>query len=54
METGVTEIDSFMENKSADVTLNAPEVPDNFGNNSKFRQKADDFVFDVNNPFGEL
>jgi hypothetical protein len=54
METGVTDIDAFMENKSTDVTLNEPEKPDSFGDNSLLRQKADAFVFDVNNPFGEL
>lgn len=54
METGVTDIDAFMENKSTDVTLNDPEKPDSFGDNSKLRAKADAFVFDLNNPFGEL
>lgn len=54
METGVTDIDDFMENKSTDVTLNTAEAPDSFGDNTLLRTKADAFVFDVNNPFGEL
>jgi hypothetical protein len=54
METGVTDIDAFMENKSTDVTLNDPETPDSFGDNSALRAKADAFVFDVNNPFGSM
>lgn len=54
IETGVEEIDSFVDNKSADVEVNPVEKPDNFGGNSKFKQRADEFVFNTNNPFGEL
>ena len=52
--TGNETIDQFMENKSADVQLNPVEKPDNFGGNDKFKQRADEFVFDTRNPFGEI
>lgn len=52
--TGVEEIDSFETKKSTDPTVNAsPEVQDSFGDNTKLRTKAADFIFDTNNPFGE-
>jgi len=52
--TGEETVDSFMENKSTDVTVNPVEAPDQYGNNSRLRQRADDFIFDVNNPFGSV
>lgn len=52
--TGNETVDSFMENKSTDVELNPVESPDQFGTNSEFKQRADEFVFDTNNPFGNL
>jgi len=52
--TGNETVDQFMENKSTDVTMNPVEQPDNFGTNDKFKQRADNFVFDVANPFGNL
>ena len=54
IDTGVAAIDAFESLKSTDVTLNSPEVPDSFGDNSELRTKANAFVFDVNNPFGDL
>jgi hypothetical protein len=54
LETGVDEIDAFVTNKSTDVTVNPPEVPNSFGNNSKFRERADQFIWDENNPFGSI
>lgn len=54
IDTGIEAIDQFETDKSTDVTLNPVEKPQNYGNNSKFRQKAEDFVFDVNNPFGSI
>lgn len=53
METGVAEVDAF-NGKSAEVGVNDVETPDSFGDNNKFKAKADAFVFDTNNPFGDL
>lgn len=53
-DTGIEEIDAFMDNKSTDVEVNPVEKAGNFGGNSKFRQRADDLYFDTKNPFGEL
>lgn len=52
LETGHEEIDAFNSLKTtgaADV-----ETPQSFGDNDKFKQKAQQFVYDVNNPFGEV
>jgi hypothetical protein len=54
MNTGVAAVDAFENQKSADVNVNTADVPQSYGGNSKFRQRADDFVFDTNNPFGDV
>ena len=56
LDTGVPEVDAFENLKSFDVTIN-PEIgpaSNNFGTNDTFREKAEDVIFDVNNPFGEI
>jgi hypothetical protein len=30
------------------------ELPQKFGNNTKLKAKAAEFIFDVNNPFGSV
>lgn len=52
--TGNETIDQFMENKTTDVEVNPVEAPDQYGTNNKFKQRADDFIFDTRNPFGEI
>jgi hypothetical protein len=54
ISTGNQEVDKFMENKTTEIGKNPVEAPDQFGNNDKFKQRADDFVFNVNNPFGDI
>lgn len=54
IDTGVAAIDAFESLKSTDVEVNAPEAPDSFGDNSSLQAKANAFVFDTNNPFGEV
>lgn len=55
LATGVPEIDIFDSLKSADVTVNSnPDVPANFGDNTKLNTKAPDRWFDKGNPFGTL
>jgi hypothetical protein len=54
MNTGVAAVDAFETQKSTDVDVNEADVPQSYGGNSKFRQRADDFVFDVKNPFGSV
>jgi hypothetical protein len=56
LDTGVPEVDAFENLKSFDVTIN-PEVEqasNNFGTNKTFRDQAEEVLFDINNPFGEL
>lgn len=53
INTGVAEIDAFETLKSLDVSINAPEVPDAFGDNSTFRTQAQGLVFNTDNPFGD-
>lgn len=47
-------VDKFMEEKSTEVGINPVEKADNFGNNNKFLERANNLVFDVNNPFGDI
>lgn len=55
INTGVAEIDKFVTNNSTDVTVNPEEPPKKTGRrNKKLKEKASEFVFDVNNPFGEI
>jgi hypothetical protein len=35
-------------------TKTNPELPQKFGNNSKLKAKASEFIFNVNNPFGSI
>lgn len=54
IDTGVEDIDSFVGLKSTDITVN-PVVDDTMvGENSQFLEKKDDFLFDTNNPFGDV
>jgi hypothetical protein len=51
METGIPAIDAFNElatTGDADV-----EKPQSYGDNSKFRDRAKDFIWSTQNPFGE-
>ena len=64
METGIPEIDAFESLKSFDQTKLSitpdengnvgVDSPDNYGDNTKFIQEANNIVFDENNPFGEV
>ena len=51
MDTGIPAIDAFNDlatTGDADV-----EKPLSYGDNNKFREKAKDFVWSTNNPFGD-
>ena len=64
METGIPEIDAFESLKSFDQTKLpitpdkngnvGVDSPDNYGDNTKFIQEANNIVFDKNNPFGKV
>jgi hypothetical protein len=55
MDTGVSLIDKFETVHSTDVTVNPDLSPLVRGaDNKKFTDRADDIVFDTNNPFGEI
>jgi len=63
LETGIPAIDSFESLRSfeeGNLTTTPDEngnvgidSPDNFGDNNKFKERAQNVVFDTNNPFGE-
>ena len=52
LETGNSVIDEF--NSLKTTGDNDVETPKSFGDNNVFKQKAAEFVFDTNNPFGEV
>lgn len=52
LETGIPDIDVF--NDLATTGTNDVESPQSYGDNQKLKDKADVFVFDVSNPFGEV
>ncbi len=53
INTGVEEIDTFETLKSFDITVNSDvEVPENYGKNTTFQNKAADIIFSESNPFG--
>lgn len=55
INTGVAEIDAFETLKTFDVDQQENiDVPDSFGDNNKFREQAQDIIFNESNPFGEL
>lgn len=63
LETGIPEIDAFETLRSFDQSNLSEtsdengnvgiDTPDNFGDNNKFKERAQGVVFDTNNPFGE-
>lgn len=54
LETGVESIDDFVGLKSMDIDVNPDIDSTNQGQNTEFGERKDDFVFDVNNPFGSV
>lgn len=55
METGVAEVDAFETLKTFDVDKQENiDIPDSFGDNSKFQEEAADILFNENNPFGDV
>lgn len=54
IDTGIAAIDVFETLKTFDVEQQTNiDVPDNYGDNNKFKQEAQGIVFNTNNPFGE-
>jgi hypothetical protein len=51
LRTNVPEIDAFNDLKTTGTT--DVEAPLSYGDNNKFKNKAAEFVWDTNNPFGE-
>jgi hypothetical protein len=55
IETGVPEIDAFEATHSTDVDVNSELAAFLRGaDNAEFKDRKDDFVLDVNNPFGDI
>lgn len=54
IDTGVEDIDAFVGLKSTDIAVNPTVDVTRVGENSKFVEEKDDFVFDTNNPFGDV
>jgi Virus neck protein len=54
METGIAAIDNFEVVNSTQVEINTPDEPKSYGGNTKFKQKASEFVWSSDNPFGEV
>jgi hypothetical protein len=52
LETGVASIDAF--NDLATTGTANVETPQSFGDNTKLKSKASQFILDTNNPFGDL
>lgn len=54
INTGINEIDQFVDLKSTDVTIN-PDIDQTLtGENTKFNEEKSEYYFPTNNPFGEL
>ena len=55
LNTGNEDVDVFETLKSFDETVNADvDVPDSYGDNTKFKDAATTLVFNTNNPFGDV
>lgn len=54
IDTGVEDIDAFVGLKSTDIAVNPTVDTTGVGENSKFVEEKDDFIFDTNNPFGDV
>ena len=55
MVTGEEDIDVFETLKSFDESVNPDiDVPDSYGDNNKFKDKASTLIFNTNNPFGDV
>ncbi|CAB4126982.1 neck protein [uncultured Caudovirales phage] len=55
MVTGEEDIDVFETLKSFDESVNPDiDVPDSYGDNNKFKDKATSLIFNTNNPFGDV
>lgn len=54
IDTGIKEIDVFETLKSTEVPITeVDDKADSFGDNNKFKQQAQNIVFDQSNPFGD-
>ena len=54
IDTGIKDIDVFETLKSTEVPISQVDgKADSFGDNNKFKQQAQNIVFDQSNPFGE-
>lgn len=54
MDTGIPSIDVFESLKTFDVAQQPDiDVVDSYGDNSKFKEEAENIIFDTSNPFGE-
>lgn len=54
INTGIADIDAFESLKTFDVVQNPNiDVPDQYGNNNKFKTERIDIVFSEDNPFGD-
>lgn len=55
IDTGIREIDVFESLKTLDSTVHPDvDVVDSYGDNNKFKQQGQQFVFNENNPFGDV
>ena len=55
INTGIAEIDAFEDKLTQDITVRTdPDTASKAADNSKFKQRASDFIVDINNPFGDF
>jgi hypothetical protein len=55
IDTGIPEVDVFETLKTFDVDQQPNiDVPDSFGDNNKFKQRGEQFMFNEDNPFGDV
>lgn len=54
ISTGIHSIDQFETLKSMDPAINPIQIPESFGDNTRFQEAYQDIGFDANNPFGEV
>lgn len=55
IDTNNEDIDVFEDLKTHDITLQEnPDIPQSFGDNTKAKEEGSTFIFDTNNPFGDV
>lgn len=54
IDTGIDSVDEFVGLKSTDITINPDVEVTRTGENTSFQTEKDDFIFQTDNPFGDV